>query len=36
MDLETDDTRLLPCPVVQEQAYELEKSTSLDRNTNDS
>lgn len=36
MDLETDDTWLLPCPVVHEQAYELEKSTSLDRNTNDS
>lgn len=36
MDLETNDTRLLPFPVVHEQAYELEKPTSLDRNTNDS
>lgn len=32
MDLETDDIQLSPFPVVHEQAYELEKSTSLDFN----
>lgn len=36
MDLETDDILSLPFPVVHEQAYEPEKSTSLDFNTNDS